>query len=413
MWSTSPLRSARRFSSPLRPLWLALSAFLWLVLTERPAHAYAWTIRHGYQQCGACHVDRSGAGILTRYGRGVMDEALRTQWGRSKGDSDEDEDGARIAAFAFGVKLPKPLMLQADVRYLRLHQKLDETPLMTRGIWMQLDFAAALKLGSFTASGSIGYTPEGARAAALTNGPEHNIVSRTHWLGYAFANDALELRLGRMNLPFGLRILEHTTWVRTFTRTNIDAQQQYGASLAYSGALGRAEAMLILGNFAQKPDDYRERGYSAYAEWFASQKLAVGASSLVTHRSLDPTSLKPTYRHAHGVFARYATPWEPLVLLAEGDYVLESPRDGKRRAGFAGLLQADAEVAQGMHFIATAELANVGMDGPPMSYGAWLSHVWFFAPHADVRMDSIWQRFASSRGDLDALTLLLQAHVYL
>ncbi len=407
----SSLGFARALVRAVAPLWLALAAFACFMASARPAHAYAWTIRYGYQQCGACHVDPSGAGTLTRYGRAVMDESLRTRW--SKGPADEDEDGARIAAFAFAVKLPKPLMLQADARYMRLAQKVEQTPFMKRGIWMQLDFAAALKLGAFTASGSVGFAPEGARAAALTSTPENNVVSRTHWLGYGFANDALQVRLGRMNLPFGLRIHEHTTWVRSFTRTNIDDQQQYGVSVAYSGPAARAEAMFILGNFALSPDSYRERGYSAYGEWFATPRLTAGASSLLTHRTLDPGTHEATYRHAHGLFTRFATPWEPLVLMAEGDFVLESPRRGKRRQGIAALVQADVEVSRGIHLIATTELANVGVDEPPLSYGAWLSYAWFFAPHADLRVDSIWQRFGSKGGDLDAITWLLQAHVYL
>lgn len=411
MSRSSRARSGQRCFSLLRAT-LALAAFALLLFTSRGAHAFAWTIRHGYNQCAPCHVDPSGGGTLTRYGRGVADEAMRTRWFFDRGE--EGDEGAPTAAFLFGaVKLPKQLMLQGDVRYMRLQQKLDQAPLLTREIWMQADFAAALKIGHFTAAGSIGYVPLGARAAALTQADEKNLVSRTHWLAYALWNEKLQLRAGRMNLPYGLRIHEHTTWVKSYTRTNIDDQQQYGLSLAYAGEGARAEAMLIAGNFALHPDDFRERGYSAYAEWFASPSLSLGASSLVTYRALDPRALKPTYRHAHGLFGRYATPWQPLVLLTEWDYVLESPRYAKRREGVVGLLQADVEVAAGMHLIATGEVANVGLDSSPLSYGGWFSYAWFFAPHADIRLDSIFQRFASPNGSTDAVTFLVQGHVFL
>ncbi|MFZ5893497.1 MAG: hypothetical protein ACOY0T_20720 [Myxococcota bacterium] len=405
---------ARLQTLGVQPLFIALILFLVGLAAPRPAHAFAWTLRHGYQQCNACHVDPSGSGALTRYGRGVGEEAFHTRWFADTGSADEDEDGARIAGFAFGaVKLPKALVLQADARYMRLTQKVEGAPLMKRDIWMQLDFAAALKLGHFTAFGVLGYAPEGGRAAALTAGRTDNLISRTHWLGYGFANDSLQLRAGRMNLPFGLRIPEHTSWVRSFTRTNINDHQQYGVSLFYGGSALRAELMLVLGNFAISPDDYRERGYSGFAEWFVAPKLSLGASSLITHRALDSGTLKPTYRHAHGIFGRWATPWEPLAILFEGDYVLESPEHANRRKGAVAFLQADAELARGMHVMLTGEAQNVGVKGPPLSYGAWLSYAWFFAPHSDLRVDSVWQRFASKAGDVDALALLLQAHVYL
>jgi hypothetical protein len=68
---------------------------------------------------------------------------------------------------------------------------------------------------------------------------------------------------------------------------------------------------------------------------------------------------------------------------------------------------------QGFHVIGTGEIHNVGIDGPPASYGLWVSEHWFFAPHADLRVDGIYQSLGSELGRTDALTLLAQIHVYL
>ncbi|MET0791577.1 MAG: hypothetical protein ABW061_08660, partial [Polyangiaceae bacterium] len=78
---------------PRRPLpharsserWIrrALQAALLLVIAlswPKPAHAYAWMIRHGYTQCGQCHFDPSGSGALTRYGHNISDSLLRTPY---------------------------------------------------------------------------------------------------------------------------------------------------------------------------------------------------------------------------------------------------------------------------------------------------------------------------------------------
>ena len=89
------------------------------------------------------------------------------------------------------------------------------------------------------------------------------------------------------------------------------------------------------------------------------------------------------------MFLRWATPWQPLAVLSEWDYVLTSPKDDQRREGMVGVLQADVEVTQGIHVLGTGELHTVGVDTPPASYSGWLSYAWFFAPQADMRLDGI------------------------
>ena len=48
--------------------WL-LAAVLLACFIPGTAQAYPWMIRHDYTGCGVCHVDPSGAGLLTDYGR--------------------------------------------------------------------------------------------------------------------------------------------------------------------------------------------------------------------------------------------------------------------------------------------------------------------------------------------------------
>jgi hypothetical protein len=216
-----------------------------------------------------------------------------------------------------------------------------------------------------------------------------------------------------MNLPFGVRTIEHTLWARKLTRTNINDEQQYGASLYFGAGMVRGEVMGIVGNLQLRPDEYRERGYSAYLELEPLEGLAGGVSSLITHRDLDTVALKETWRHVHGAFARWATPYEPLVMLAEGDYFFQSSRDEYHRRGPVGYLQADWEPLQGVHFLATGEVNKIGVRKRHWSWGGWLSYAWFLAPHADVRLDGIYQSLGSAAGRTGVFTLLLQGHVFL
>jgi hypothetical protein len=392
-------------------LLFAVAACIAVLLAARPAQAYPWMIRHHYSSCSSCHYDPSGAGPITAYGRVVGDQVMRTP-----GEGEHSEgDAPPTAKFLFGaVPTPDWLELGGDVRVMTLRSKQRGYPLVNRTLWMQLDASATISVSRFVATGSLGYAPEGALGAALTRGTENNLVSRQHWLGYQLPGSAeLQLRAGRMNLPFGIRNIEHTLWARTLTRTNINDQQQYGASFYFAAGPARGELMGIAGNLQLRPDRYRERGYSGYLEVEASEGLAVGASSLITHRSLDTATLTETWRQAHGLFGRWATPYEPLVLLTEWDYVFESSRDSFYKRGLVSYLQADWEPHQGMHFIATGEANKVGVLERYWSYGGWLSYAWFCLPHTDVRLDGLYQSLGSPGGSVGAFTVLLQGHVYL
>lgn len=334
---------------------------------------------------------------------------LRTQY---KWDSSE---AGPTAEFLWGLSsTPEWLLLGGNVRVLAMERKIGKTPLAGDLILMQSDVEATVQVAPIVALVSIGYAPEGAVDATLTRDAEPNLVSRQHWFGvYLDKGQRFLFRLGRLNLPFGLRSIEHTLWARDLTSTNINDDQQHGLALAYSGERLRGELMAIAGNYQTRPDDFRERGYSGYLEWLADPRLALGASSMIAHRDLDPQLRRETWRHAHGAFVRWATGYEPLVLLSEWDYVLRSPRDSQWREGVVGFVQADLEAVQGMHFIATAEAHNVGVNGPPASLGGWLSYHWFFAPHADLRIDAIYQSLAAGPSRTDAVLFLTQAHVYL
>ncbi len=151
---------------------------------------------------------------------------------------------------------------------------------------------------------------------------------------------------------------------------------------------------LIAGNFEIRPDEFRERGYSAYAEYAPTTTLAFGASSLFTRATRDIVYGVTDYRYANGGFLRYS-PVQPLVLLAEFDSVYQSLTWHGHRGGYAGFVQADYEPTQGFHVMVTTEVMNSGSEGEPASYDGWLSGVWFFLPHMDLRFDGIYSNIGS------------------
>lgn len=288
---------------------------------------------------------------------------------------------------------------------------------------MQMDLYGQVRFGSVVRAGlSLGLiqvppgSPHGRPAQVTTGqGDTYNLLSRTHWVGFDFGSSGQHsLRLGRLNLPFGIRMSEHVMWVRERTQTDRESDQQHGVALYMGFDNVRFELMGILGNYQVNPDAFRERGYSGYIEIAAAEKLAVGVSSLYTYAKddrLEPSGLS-TSRHAHGPFVRWA-PAEAVAVMAEFDVLLRTRRD----AGYVGFLQFDVEPAQGLHFIATGELLDAGypdrvkvVGGPraaglgrPLP-GGWLSLQWFFLPHFDVRVDAIIR---------EDKQIMSQLHVYL
>jgi hypothetical protein len=386
-----------------------VALFLLVTCWVKPAQAYAWMIRHDYTGCNQCHADPSGGGLLTEYGRAQSDFLLRMRYG-----APESYEPPRSAGFLLGAaKLPERLLLGGDVRFVRLATRVNGQD-SSQFFFMQADLEGQVAVNRVKVNGSIGYAERGAWRAALTHDDEKNLVSRLHWIGVDIGADRnWQLRGGRMNMPFGIRTVEHTIWVRAATRTDINESQQHGVSLAYNGADLRGEIMLIAGNFQLAPDAYRERGYSGYLEYAAMPHLVFGVSSLVARAEKDYVSGQSLVRHAHGVFARYR-PVKPLVLLAEADILAAAAQGAATNTGYVGMLQADVEVTQGLHILGTGEALKTPGDFGT-SAGIWGSLVWFFLPHFETRLDLMWH--TSPRPDAqpaaEATTLLAQLHVFL
>jgi hypothetical protein len=290
---------------------------------------------------------------------------------------------------------------------MELWVKTDGAPVTNQFILMQADARAGLRAGPWRAAVALGGVTSNGSAASVAG----SFVSREHWLGYAFGDDAFLLRAGRIDIPFGIRSIEHTLFVRALTRTDLNDTQQHGVSFSYSGERLRGELMAILGNYQVSPDAFRERGYAGYLEWSPFTGGAFGVSSLVTHAAADLYLRVADTRQAHGVFGRWA-PWRPLVLLAEADFLREQPEGGPSMSGDATMLQVDLEPLQGLHLITTGESSVTGGPGSSASSSGWLGVDWFFAPHADLRLDWMERHLGQPVG-LNIAAYMAQLHVYL
>lgn len=395
----------------LSPFWRRAVQVICAALTltvvlafARSARAYPWMIRHDYTGCAMCHLDPTGAGVLTPYGRAQSDLLLRMRYGANA------EEPGPSAGFAWGlVEPPEWLLPSGSFRDLLLATKTDGARFTTVNIIMQADLRLGVQAGRFRAYASLGTVSSNGSAASLAG----SVVTREHWVGWALGDDQqFLLRAGRIDLPFGIRSIEHTLYVRAATRTDLNDTQQHGVAFAYSSDWIRGEFMAIAGNYQLTPDAYRERGYSTYVEAMPLPWFAFGASSLVTHAARDLYLRVPNTRQAHGVFFRGA-PLEPLVLMGEADIVAQSPVGVPRMLGYASMLQADIEPIQGLHGILTGETENMGGLGEKMSWGAWAGIAWFFLPHADLRFDAMRRSMSVGPQTIPVTAVMGQIHVFL
>ena len=404
----------RRRSGRGGPLILLLAA----LVIPGAAHAYPWMIRHGYSGCGVCHIDPSGGGLLTDYGRAQSDLLMATRW-----TAEKSEEASPTADFGFGLfKLPEWLFLGFSYRGGELVARSttnndsgqqQSTVTDKRWVHMVADLRAGLRIGRFRASGTIGWLPYTASPISVTSKDQNNIVAREFWAGWELGEEAGLIRAGRINLPFGLRNVEHTAWVRAATATDINQDQQYGASLLLAGETVRGEIMAIAGNYQVKPDEYRERGYSGYLEVMVAPSTALGVSSLITRAERSLSTGVPTLRQAHGAFLRWGI-LPQLGLLSEADVILQQRLGtGVLEAGSATWTQLDWEPIQGLHLMPAFETWKQYGDVSGVSTGEWITLDWFPWSHLELRFDVFIRQQPQTGGSTNSIGALFQVHVLL
>lgn len=395
------------------------------------AEAFPWMIKHGYNNCASCHVNPSGSGLLTEYGRAQSAILLSTEYGKGGG---AEEDPGKFKDFLFGaVALPN----DPDKGAVNLGAFFREAYLWTNGggqsqsfaLYMQQAFDAHAQYKKFHAYGSLGYVPNAqvgpsyseyawvthdtAPAGGQNDFVPGNLIAPVYWAGYD-VSDAVMVRIGRLNLPFGIRDPNHFLWVRSETRTDYNQDQEVGATASVNTEHVRAEVMAIAGNYQVNPDALRERGYAGYFEYNPLPKYAIGVSSLVTHAeaNLDTGAAVETTRQAHGLFTRLA-PFGPLAVTAEADLLIKSPKLNDSAFGYTAMVQPDFEVVKGVHAVVTGELLqngySVGTD-TNVAGRVWLTAEWFAYSHFDLRFD-VYRQMQS--GQDAQMAYLLQGHIYL
>ncbi len=192
-----------------------IACAIFVVALTGSADAYPeFQFSTGASRCSECHFAPGGGGLINDYGR---DEAGSTI------------SGAGDGRFAHGLfELPDMIELGGDLRVASLAKRVrggSEAAVFP----MQVDAYARLSLGKLSLNVTGGILGQIRKATPVTE----RIGSREHFVMYQPESRDWYVRAGRMFPVFGLRLPDHTAYVRRYTgRHTFEESYQVAAGIA-------------------------------------------------------------------------------------------------------------------------------------------------------------------------------------
>jgi hypothetical protein len=275
---------------------------------------------------------------------------------------------------------------------------------------MQADVAARFAAGAWSLTASLGLrgvvrpgTPDQAGSGlgeVELPGPESYLVSREHYLSWQSTAGAY-VRAGRFFAPYGLRLVDHTTYVRRHLGFN-QLEESYGISAGIVAPQWEAHVTGFASDRLREATR-REIGVAGLVEYKASTAVA-GASARLGVGEED-------VRTSVGIHAKWWMAGPQLLWQLELDGVRQDFDAGPGRWQLVGYAGPTWTPAQGLYIGASYEIFDediIVRDVERHGVGAWLS----FLPraHMELMLSGRTQRIGASD---HAHTGLVQLHYYL
>lgn len=353
----------------MRCLLLVLST----LLLSGVAQGFPETVRHGYVNCGVCHVSLSGGGTLTPYGRNLAGEFMAT-WSK-------ENEGAPLHDTV--KKLPENLLVGGGFRSVQTYT---DTPKFTQGRYfmMQADLDLGWSTESFAFDASYGLdinSPE--------TGDDDKWVSARHYV-VANINENFSVRAGKFVKNYGLNIPNHTVQIKRGLGWD-EGTETYNAEFNYV----TENYVLNFTGIAGRPDDDKvdsEKGFAISAQWLhLKPSFRVGASYF-SGRASDDTDREifgPNF--IWGVSQR-------VYLTGEYDWVRVAPATGELIEGYVTYNKVGCEIFRGFDLTLTHEMKKNDRKENELTfqgYGPGL--VWQPRPHFMLMGE--WQKQKTTQYD--------------
>jgi hypothetical protein len=368
-------------------------------LAPRAAQAYPqWQFASGTSRCNQCHFSPAGGGLITNYARDAVGEDL-SSW--------EGNGGFLHGA----VELPSWLALGFDGRVAALQHQAGnpEGPTTVPFFPMQADLAARVAFAdSFSLAATVGYRGQARNSPAGLNDNNYQpasadrVVSREHYLMWRSGALGPYVRAGRFFAPYGLRLAEHTTYVRRDNGFNL-LNETYGLS----GGVVQNEWEFHVTAFV--PDFLRsyggqEKGAAAMFEKRFADAYALGVDARV---GLGDGSK----RFGGGLFAKaYIAPIK-TILMAQGDFVQLQGASGTSSNQIIGYIGPTIMPFRGLMLGGYAEVVQTDIKVKGTATTALNGQLnWFPYPHFELVLQV---RMQSPQEQEAAKTVMAQLHYFL
>jgi hypothetical protein len=289
---------------------IAALGLLGLLALGGTARAYPHLqLSSGSGRCSQCHLAPAGGGLLTPWGQ------------EERGDTVARGGDGRFLHGA--IQLPGWLMLGGNLRFAALANDVGGTEGTELAAFpMQLDLAVRVAGGAWSAVAVVG-----ARGAVRSGAPDADAnpareasspslasyaISREHYVMWRPREEGAYARAGRFAAPYGLRLADHTAYVRRYLGYNL-LEETYGIGGGWIGDAWEVHATAFASDPLQGAPR-REVGGAALIEARPANALIVGASARAGVGDADT-------RVQAGVHGKLWLPAARLLLQAELDGV--------------------------------------------------------------------------------------------
>jgi hypothetical protein len=357
------------------------SLFFIAFLNTTLAFAFPEMIRHHYVNCGACHVNQNGGGLINAYGRTISAEVLST-WGKEK--------EAR-AFYSIDPEKISWLNVGGDVRSVQTHFE-NETVSQARHIWMEVNIQVAAQLKEFTFFTSVGKV-EQSNQSLKTEVNKYYVSFQK--------SDELSFRIGKYIPIYGMNLPQHNFFIKQNLQLG-PATERSSADVQWNGE----EYNFLVGISKSDPSSAvrdEEMAFNAQIQKNIKDQHKIGASYWYGEAS--------RYRKFN-LGAHAVSGWtEKFYSLFEIDSVWSKDNNDVETKSIAELLKLGYEFYRGVHFHFVQEHfeSNGASNTKTNSLGVGLA--WYPRPHFEFEtLYSKRKKQTSNSSDEDSAYLLL--HYY-
>ncbi|MFN0246222.1 MAG: hypothetical protein ACKV2T_04895 [Kofleriaceae bacterium] len=305
--------------------WLAV---LVLIAAPHVAEAYPhFQLSTGSSQCSQCHIAPAGGGLLTAWGQSELGDTIA---------------GGGDGTFLHGaVTPPEWLHIGGDVRLAALINDVGSSDGAELAVFpMQLDLSIGVVSRAWSVVGTVGARGR-VRSGAPTdpNNPASQVaesslmdyvISREHYVMWRREEQRLYVRAGRFSAPYGLRLADHTAYIRRYLGFNL-LEETYNVSIGWLGEETQLHATAYVHDPLQG-GPRKDVGGALLVESQPSENVIVGGSARGSVAANDT-------RIQLGIHGKLALADSKVLVQAEVDGVrqlFDGPGDRWQLAAYVG-----------------------------------------------------------------------------